>query len=1219
MNARTLGEMVTVRGHFYRSVQVARDWKDGRGLQEYLLTPTAHDLTAQILAGLQASDGARAWSITGPYGTGKSAFALFLTDLLAQTTPTHAQGRALRHDVGFEAAPFVPILGVGQRAPLVPTFLAALADGIQTIAPAFADSVREIARQSARPNDMQVADLLEQAASYASSAGHGGLLVILDEFGKLLEYAALHPESEDLLVLQHIAEVAARSSVPILLLTILHTSFADYLDSVDELHRREWQKVQGRFLDVAFQEPSEQLLRLVGSAIERTLPAELQTAYSQDVEGALQSAPLAEAKRRLPALLDLAMECTPLHPTAALLLWPLFRSKLAQNERSLFAFLTGREPYGFQEFLSITSLDPNLYGDKEGQSKRASKKAKQALGLEPPFYRLNLLYDYVTTALGASIYRGDRARRWAEIENALQRVASNAPPLAQAVVKVVGLVGLYGAAVGVHASQELVGLALGDPTGVADALAYLQQASILVYRRHEDAFGLWEGSDVDLEACIQEARSHAGQGRLAARLKQVVNLRPIVARAHYIKTGTLRYFNVDIVDASVEALQEALSEPVDPADGQILYVLTRSTRERQTLLEVAQRLSGSDASGHTLRIIAFPKPMAGLEETLLEVESWQWVSEHVKGLQGDPVARQEVKARVLHASERLENIAGVVLGLRGYLLDPTMSDWVQSGRLRTPGSARGFQQWISGLCDQAYPHAPVLRNELLNRNRLSSSAAKARRNLLEAMLAHEGEPDLGFVGNPPEASMYRSLLLDGGFHAFRQGQLQLGEPHPGWQPLWQAIGEFLNSTKSGRRPVQELYALLRRPPFGMRDGPLPVLLCAALLTHRDEVALYDGGVFVSELRIEVLERLLRVPEALELRRLTLSKEDRETVVAIREVLETLQMHSGPARWEAPARAAELMEVVKPLVVFAARLPAYTKQTRRLDPPQAAAVRDALLKARDPYTLAFVDLPLALGISPSEHAGQSDTLLSLLKECLLGLRRAYPQLLDQIEAQIREVFDLHGTSAAARLQLQTRAQAVDGSAADPLLALFVREASRPHTEDRDWREILGRVLNSGIPPMQWRDSDVIAIQLKLRQIASDFVRLEELVAEKRRTGAAQVLRVGVLNGYMKELRGIVSVTPERTAATEDLENRIVELLGEQAHASAHAHTLAHEYAHVHQYSSEEFRRICIAALARVAVRYLQDPAEDNAVTAATASKLDEHSVAATDGVEEGDNE
>lgn len=1134
-------EAVTVKGRFYRSVQIAKDWQNPQSVQEYILTPTARDLATQMLAGLQTSGGSRAWSITGPYGTGKSAFALFLADLLAQAAPDHPQGYHLRQNAGFDLPPFLPVLCVGQRAPLVPTIISALREAVEPVTPETAKYFDSIYSASVESTGEHLLALLELAAQQSKAQGYGGLLVVIDEFGKLLEHASQHPDSEDLLVMQHLAEATARSSVPILLVTILHASFVDYLDSLDDLRRREWQKVQGRFTDVAFQEPPEQLLRLVGAAIGREMPTDLETGYIQATRQVVQAPPFDEVRRRFSRAEELLAHCAPLDPVTALLLWPLFRSKLAQNERSLFAFLTGPEPFGFQQFLAGITWSEGV----------------------PPFYRIDNLYDYVTSALGAAIYRGDRARRWSEIANALERVTADAPPLVSAVVKAVGLLNLYGAAVGLKASQELVALALGNSKSVDEAIAHLQRASILVYRRHEDAYALWEGSDVDLDSSFQEAQQLVGRGMLAERLKASVAVRPLVARAHYIKRGTLRYFSVDLIDGDPVALRHAFDEPLTPADGQILYVLTSSTAERENLIEYAKGLTSTERPEHRLRILVFPKPMIGLEEALREAESWQWVALNVSELEGDQVARQEVKARLRQAVERLENLAGSVLGLRGYPLDVSASDWVQGGMLHEPQSARSFSQWISKLCDQVYHEAPVLRNELLNRDHLSSSAAKARRNLLEAMLNREGEPALGFTGNPPEVSMYRSLLQDGGFHGFRGGRLQLGEPNSDWQPVWRALHDYLRETHSSRRPVLEIASLLRRPPLGLRGGVVPVLMCALLLAHRDDVALYDGGVFVPELRIEVIERLLRVPEVFEIQQFMVSDEDRQAFAAITDTLETVQ---GPLKEE--EGASQLLKVVKPLVLFVAHLPQYAKNTKKLEPPQAVAVRDILLRTADPYALLFVDLPRALGL-PSLRWDSGGSFAGLLQECLLALQHAYHKLLDQIEEQVRVVFDLQGSSDDVRNQLQRRAAAIEGMSAEPTLVLFTREASR--LEGREWREVLGRVVNQGAPPNQWRDPDAVSFGLRLRQISSDFVRLEELVTEQKLTGATQVLRIGLLNGHIREARAIVALTPERAASVDVLSERIGTLLREDTDGS------------------EEARRVRIAALAQAAMRYLGEDA------------------------------
>src|SRR5437667_7095376 len=112
MTASALNSAVVVRGRFHRSIQIVKDWKNPKSLKEYLLTPTARDLACQILTELEAPQGSRAWSITGPYGAGKSAFTLFLADLLAQSVPEHPHGPALRESMGFDRPPFVPVLCV---------------------------------------------------------------------------------------------------------------------------------------------------------------------------------------------------------------------------------------------------------------------------------------------------------------------------------------------------------------------------------------------------------------------------------------------------------------------------------------------------------------------------------------------------------------------------------------------------------------------------------------------------------------------------------------------------------------------------------------------------------------------------------------------------------------------------------------------------------------------------------------------------------------------------------------------------------------------------------------------------------------------------------------------------------------------------------------------------------------------------------------------------
>lgn len=1141
MTDTLLRDFVEVKGRFHRSVQLVRDWRSQGKLDEYVVTSTTHTLAFRILDELQGQGGTRAWSITGPYGSGKSAFALFLADLLARASPKHASGRVLREDTSFHSPTLLPVLVVGHRAPIKSAILAALAESLKSVAPSLADEAVEVSH-SERLTDEHVTVLVERANESVRKAGWDGLLIVLDEFGKFLEHAALHSDTEDLFVMQHLAEAVARDSKPTLLITLLHTAFSDYLlPTANETRKAEWRKIQGRFADVAFLEPPEQLLKLVGTAVACRLPVDAEASSASMVEDALASPALAEARLRLP-LEKLLLSCVPLDPVVALLLWPLFRSKLAQNERSLFAFLTSEEPFGFSEFLSSTELRSDSL----------------------PMYRVDRLYDYVVTALGAGTYRGDAAKRWTEVEQALDRIGADAPAATSEVVKAIGLISTYGASVGLKASAETISLALGLD-GVKEELSYLERISIAVYRRYEGAYGLWEGSDVDLDARFDDAIERLDHGKLAERLWKAVTLRPLVARAHYIKTGTLRYFDVALIDGTEEALRECLKRE-SAADGRITFVLCQP-KERARLVRLSKELTQDGSSSNRLRLLAFPNPIAGLKEALEEVEGWRWVEDNIAALRGDPVARRELRARREQAQLRLEEIAGQVLGLRGHRFDPASSEWIQSGLSHKLTSAREFARWLSELCGDIYRQAPELQNELLNREHLSSAAAAARRNLLEAMLKHEREPRLGFEGTPAEVSMYESMLSSGGFHCEREDGRRFGKPNSRWLSVWDAIEEFLDGTRESRRPIEDLFALLKQPPFGLRDGPLPVLLCVIVLVNRHNLALYENGVFVPDPGIELFERLLRIPEVFSVRRFALTEKSQEALEAVGQTIGVLFDRTDLGA------GVEVLRVVKPLVLFANGLPAYTQRTKQIA-PQAMALREVLLKAKDPHELLFSALPKALDIRSNSTEEEPDKLSEALQECVVELQRAYARLLEYIEERLRENFDLRGTSEEARSQLETRAKPLVGYAGTQTLGVFVREAAR--LENESWREVLARTLVDGMPPEHWRDRDRTTFDIRLQEVASSFVRLEELVAEKGRMGQedSQIFRVGILNGHVREARELIAVNSEREPIVEDLAGRIAEVLDAEPTGG------------------EQDRRLRLAALARVAMEHLRVEGEEN---------------------------
>jgi hypothetical protein len=1035
---------------------------------------------------------------------------------------------------------FLPILMVGQKASLRQELLTAFAGSMNILDSELADEARKASRRKST-TDSEIVDLFERAGRIAERQGFAGILLIIDEFGKYLEHAT-ESTSDEIFIMQALGEAAARSDPPLVLITILHSAFADYLTSIDRNRRAEWQKVQGRFTDIAFIEPPEQFLRLMGAALQFDEEFVLtQRSMQEAIAKLATSGALVEAANRLP-LDDLLPACAPLHPLTALILWPLFRSTLSQNERSFFAFIVDRSPFGFHDYLATTSNQGN----------------------RTKLYPLHYLYDYLVNSLSEALLVGLNARRWAEIGNALDRLPADAPVLSKETIKTVGLLSIFGASIGLKASKETILLAFSaEPNkAVLEAIKYLQNQSILVYRRYEDSFGLWEGSDIDLDEAYAIARKQIVTGKLADRLEKVIDLRPIVARAHYIRKGTLRYLSVRVIDGNEAANNSILRETTDSSDGQVIYVLSESTRHRKQLLERVLDFGDQEQAAGQIRIWAFPKPMARLEELISEVETWGWMRKNISELQGDPVARSEVRAHEQQALRFLQDAAGESLGLRGYAFQPSMDDWVYRGQKLEFRTSVEFQRWLSDLFDDEYKFAPELFNELLNRDNLSSAAAAAQRRLIEAMLNHEAHETLGIQGYPAEYSMYHSLLRNGGFHRLRNGAWGFGAPKGVWVSVWKAMKQFLRRTKKGRVPVVDLMSELQAPPYGLRSGPIPILICALILAERETIALYEEGVLVPELRIEVFERMLRAAERFEIQSYAFSKQDRDT---LRQLSNNILEITGSAYVEDKL----LVPLVKDIILFVASLPPYSRSTRRLTPKSAIKVRDALVRAGDPYDLVFHALPEALDIA--KPADDPDRYGQELGKALAALQRAYPSLLDFIEDSTRHAFSLVGNSAEARNLLLDRTSRLTGLSADPGISLLVNEFQR--LGNRDWREIVGRVINDGNPPDRWRDRDLVDFQLKLQQVAADFIRLEELVAERGGSVSTRIFRVGMLDGRHEEYRVIVAISDENLSEVDSLADELVDLLSKNGHSKA------------------EGRKIVIAALAKATSEIMRRSKED----------------------------
>jgi len=1076
-------DLLAPPARFLRTAHLERDVGRSDALDGYVVTPHVRDVAARVAAGLRPDGSGRAWRITGDYGTGKSSFALALARVVSEAGDDLPDLRAAVAD-GLDGAPaprLLPVLLTGSREGMAP----ALAGALDAALVRLGEASGELDLFGGTDGD--VLGLLDRVV--AAAAAHDdwdGVLLVIDELGKFLEHAALHPDRVDVHLLQQLAEAADRSGgAPLVVVGMLHQGFGAYAEALTRSAQQEWEKVAGRFAEVLFDQPIEQTADLAARALG-TDPDALPDTTADAAREAMRAAvaagwygPGASAG----ALQQTAPALYPLHPTALPVLARATRL-YGQNERSLFSFLLSAEPAGFREAAEAADLGA--------------------------FVGLPALYDYVATAYGHRIAARSAGSHWSAISALVESFPGSADELA--VLKAVGLLNLLNTD-RLLATPETLGAAfVGSDVDVPAVLAGLHAQGVLFDRGARGGVCLWPHSSVDLEAAFRSAREALGPVRsVAAHLAATLDPSPIVARRHYIETGTLRH--VEVRPATVGALAGAAARPSE-SDAVLLVALCDTAHERAEALEAARAVDDPAV------VVLVPRTLAGLRDAIEEEAAWRHVLRHTPGLGTDAYAAEEasrqVEAAVTALARRLDDVLGVTTG-RGAV----GADWLRLGESVEVAGSRAALAFLSEVCAEVYPEAPRVANELINRASPSSAAISARLRLVDAVLTQAHEPRMGMPEKafPPEKAMYLSILRAGRLHREADGAWGLHLPAPAddpanLRPALLHLHATLRAADLATVAVPDLFAALQAPPFGVREGLLHLLLAVFVAVHEHDVALYEDGVFVRRATPEHFQRLYKAPERFALQHCAVEGVRADVYGSLLDVVGA----EGPTGGDL-----DVLGVVTPLCVFAAELPEYALQTQTV-PPVARAVRETLLDAREPATLLFSDLPAACGADPDDSAA----FVAALRSALDALRAATPELRARVGTRIAEAFDLGKTmDEAARSAVGARAAAVLGAVTDRDLKAFTgRLADDALPLDR-WIDSVAALV-AAKPLARWTDDDEARFGAELSRRTARFLRTEAAVFATRDSsgdgapsGVAAV-RVGVTEADGSETMRVLVV-------------------------------------------------------------------------------------------------
>lgn len=1101
----SLTHHIKIARRFQKSIRIDTDIHDVGALEGFICPPSSRDVLMGMARQLKdAGHGAFTW--TGPYGSGKSSLVVALCAALSGQKKTRdAASRVLGDDTFKTLTSVMPPKAQGWHCVAIVGRRARLADIIGE-----ALESKGLARKSKSWTDASVLQALKFLLARDAKT-HGGIVLIIDEMGKALEGAA--HDGHDIYLLQQLAELSSRSDRRLVLVGILHQAFDEYAQKLARESRDEWAKIQGRFVDLVVNASGDEQLELLSRALETT--GKPQPHHSATEPVARLSGTLDGIRRRT----TLLGRCWPLHPITAALLGPLARRRFGQNQRSLFAFLNSAEPEGFHDFVSDA---------KSGD-----------------FYNPDRLWDYLRINLEPSILASPDGHRWAIGVDAIERSkASGASTLEISLLKTVIVIDLFRGRSGLIASPELLqhcGSETAKPKEIERALGALASRSCIVFRRHSGSYSLFAGSDFDIEDALARAKPSAASINLE-QLRELAGLQPILAKRHYHTTGAIRWFNLDLI--RLHDLEASLTaEPAARAAGRFVIVIPTSG---ETTAKARALCAAIAAKAPSNLVIGISDHAWHVLELAREFIALSTIHENRPELRGDAVARREVLARLNETQARLERELQRMTGA---------ALWFRQGSEPCRLAATELNTVASSISDELYAKAPRILNELLNRDFPSSNAVKAQRDLMKRMLENEGEERLGLKGWPAEAGLLESLLLKTGLYREGPDGWRLIGPngrHDPYSlfPLWQDALKELKSRKKTAISLADIYARWRKPPFGVKEGLMPVIALSLYLAQRDNIAVYRQGVFQPAMTDLDVDMLTSDAAQIQFRWIDLNED-------AQQLLKGIAAFAVSVDPEGPAKSGNPLDVARSLIAAFDRLPAWTKRTKSITP--AAQKLGGLLRyANDPNRLLFEDVHALTDKSKANPVKQT---IALFTQAFLELQDAYPAMLHDLERTLFEELEVRDGKPHA---IRERAANLHQSTGDLRLKAFIQRLATYSGTGADMEGIASLAIDK--KPSDWVDGDLTEARRRLGELAHDFKRHEETTRVAGRPDTRHRMAVIVpLDGASRAMH------------TEFVIN---------AHDTGDINAIIDKLDATLQRASATKKNIILAALAQLSARYME---------------------------------
>lgn len=673
-----------------------------------------------------------------------------------------------------------------------------------------------------------------------------GIYVVYDEFNKLLEDDIRSFDGE---TLQSFAEMTSRSDEnEVHLLLISHKNLKQYSNDLNKDLANEWKKIEGRFRTLNAAEYSNHVYELMSSVLNKKEKQWIK--YKGKYNNKFEK--LKEKLLELDLNLDYSIKeieeyiiegCYPLHPLTSIIL-PKLSQKIAQNERTIFTYLSTNEKNSLGQFIdNHTTESFNIN--------------------RPP-----QIFDYFSELMKQEMDFSNVHDSYLNTKRALQKTKNNDEIN---FLKTLGLINAINSFSDISPSWEIMGFALDylDDKEFEELVDNLLKNKIILYRKSLNEFQFLEGSEINFHSLIlnkkEEIRNEFSGKYL---LNKYFKSAPIIAKRYNNEFKMLRYFIYDYMDIddliNIDNWKSYLENNNDKnfLDGVIINIIVENSDEIKRAKDYVREIDNERI------IFVLPKKPLELKDSLLELKAQIELLHDPKILEKDKLAEDELFSYILESKKIIENKLEILFNI-----EENDTNFYNAGiRKNKIRSKRNLTEYVSEICFDVFSKTPKINNELVVKDNISGIQKSARKTIVNKVLFEKLEKRLGISGYGPDFLIYRTLFRKSNlliknddnlvFNPTLRKDVSLNNDDSleyNLKRIINKLNDYLEANKTQKIVFSDIYNFLRKEPYGIRLGLVPMILAVVLRINSAYLIIRKNSEEV-EISANLFEKINKYPD-----------------------------------------------------------------------------------------------------------------------------------------------------------------------------------------------------------------------------------------------------------------------------------------------------------------------------------------------------------------------